>query len=587
MELGAPFKILARQIWIKAEDRKPPVAGDVIVPKAVQASSSDAGAEVANLINRSGLSNRDTDSLEEHSDNPAHMWRSAKGDAASWVEFDLGQVQPLGTISIFNYNDGWHTDRGVRKADISVWTQETGWQKIQDDMAIEQAEGNNDYDEPMFVAFDNVKAQKIRFDDMASYGDAEFIGLSEVQFYAPRGPQAIRPTPAEDAAGVNISDLELTWSAGEGAETHRVYLGTSPNDLKPLGRIEQTSAKLSRLAADTKYCWRIDEVRADESVAAGKVWTFTTGGAKLAAWWKLDESEGTKVADSSGNGHDGVIHGEPKFQPTGGKVGGAIEFDGVDDYVDTGWAEDLPTWTLAVWVTSPAAPNTTPCSGPVHREANLQINWNHDWDPYRAAAGFRSQSPDAWHGAGYGELQGNRWYHLAATYDGETLKSYKDGVLVTSNSTPSGPPFPEYRSLTIAKNASHPNYFAGTVDDLCVFSYALGADEIKTLYSGTEPIAIAGGTAPSEPRLLQATLPEPAEPAVAASPAPAPTVPATAPVAPIAPAEPNSQVQPVEAESPVADAAPTSPKNWIAVIVVVGIVGVIVGFSFFTRSKPQ
>ena len=64
-------------------------------------------------------------------------------------------------------------------------------------------------------------------------------------------------------------------------------------------------------------------------------------------------------------------------QPTGGKVGGALEFDGVDDYVETDYATDLSAWTVAVWVNSSAAPTSAGQSGLVHREKNYQINWNH------------------------------------------------------------------------------------------------------------------------------------------------------------------------------------------------------------------
>ncbi|MFQ5800074.1 MAG: MBL fold metallo-hydrolase, partial [Bacteroidota bacterium] len=54
----------------------------------------------------------------------------------------------------------------------------------------------------------------------------------------------------------------------------------------------------------------------------------------LIAHWKLDETEGTIAHDSAGD-KDGTLKGEPVWQPTGGKVNGALQFDGVDDYVST------------------------------------------------------------------------------------------------------------------------------------------------------------------------------------------------------------------------------------------------------------
>jgi|GEM_PF-868364 len=52
----------------------------------------------------------------------------------------------------------------------------------------------------------------------------------------------------------------------------------------------------------------------------------------LAAYWKLDETEGDIAYDSVG-GYDGTLSGTPMWQPTGGKVQGALQFDGIDDSV--------------------------------------------------------------------------------------------------------------------------------------------------------------------------------------------------------------------------------------------------------------
>lgn len=528
------------------------------MPKAVQASSSDTGAEAVNLINRSGLRDQDADRLDEHSTNPAHMWRSAEGETAGWVEFDLGAVQSLGAVCIWNYNDAWYTDRGVGKADISVWAQEAGWRKVHDDLALEKAQGSDDYDEPMFVKLEGVKAQKIRFDDLTGFGDTDCVGLSEVQFFAPRGPQAVQPEPPDGTDAAGVGDLELTWSAGEGAKAHNIYVGTDPNDLKLLGRIEQAGARLSSLMNNSEYFWRVDEVQADGPVVAGKVWSFTTG--RLAGWWKLDEAEGTKAADNSGNGHDGVIHGDPKWLPADGKVGGALQFDGVDDYVDTGWAGALPVWTMSAWIKSPAAPTAPVASGPVHCEKNFQISWDHGSDSCRGAAGVCVGG--TWHAAGFGELKADTWYHLAATYDGETLKAYKDGVLIMDNTDPSGPADSESATLKFGRHATTEVYFAGAVDEVSIFTYALGDDQVKALHSGRAPSALAAEVSSTGPRLAQAVS--------------------------------ASAVQPISTPargSPAGPAAAQPQRSWgmnfVAVVLILAIVGVIAAVSVLGRYKTQ
>jgi hypothetical protein len=55
---------------------------------------------------------------------------------------------------------------------------------------------------------------------------------------------------------------------------------------------------------------------------------------RLVALWKLDETEGDIAYDSIG-ANDGICHGSPLWQPVGGMLAGALEFDGNDDYVGT------------------------------------------------------------------------------------------------------------------------------------------------------------------------------------------------------------------------------------------------------------
>jgi hypothetical protein len=54
----------------------------------------------------------------------------------------------------------------------------------------------------------------------------------------------------------------------------------------------------------------------------------------LVAHWKLDEAEGT-IADDSAGISDANLMGGPVWQPDGGMLGGALLFDGIDDYVKT------------------------------------------------------------------------------------------------------------------------------------------------------------------------------------------------------------------------------------------------------------
>ncbi len=201
----------------------------------------------------------------------------------------------------------------------------------------------------------------------------------------------------------------------------------------------------------------------------------STASAELVGWWKLDDGSGTIAVDSSGYGRDGTLEGDPQWVT--GKFGGALEFDG-DDYVDTGYTEDLAIWTISCWVISPFAPATGDPSGPIHREQNYQINWTHTATTWQGSAGV---NVGGWRNATFGELEGNRWYHLAATYDGEELKAYTDGALIASSDAMSGDPAPETNSLKFARHAMSEQYFIGTVDDVKIYNHVLSEFDLRAI----------------------------------------------------------------------------------------------------------
>jgi len=71
----------------------------------------------------------------------------------------------------------------------------------------------------------------------------------------------------------------------------------------------------------------------------------------LIAYWKLDETSGMMAADSIG-ANNGTLVGDPIWQPSGGKLGGALQLDGVDDCVTTEFLRDPSEGAFSVfaWV---------------------------------------------------------------------------------------------------------------------------------------------------------------------------------------------------------------------------------------------
>ncbi|MHC4520925.1 MAG: LamG-like jellyroll fold domain-containing protein, partial [Planctomycetota bacterium] len=99
---------------------------------------------------------------------------------------------------------------------------------------------------------------------------------------------ASSPSPADGAVDVPRDDGILSWSPGEYAASHDLYLGTAFDDVNDASRADPRDVLLSesqsaatydagRLEFGQTYYWRVDEVNAapDSTIFKGNVWSFT------------------------------------------------------------------------------------------------------------------------------------------------------------------------------------------------------------------------------------------------------------------------------------------------------------------------
>jgi hypothetical protein len=204
--------------------------------------------------------------------------------------------------------------------------------------------------------------------------------------------------------------------------------------------------------------------------------------ADLVGWWRLDEGSGTTAYDSSGNGNDGTILGNPQWVP--GKIAGALEFDGDGDYIDCGndpifdITEEI---TLAIWVNANdngnSAHNCWLGKGDnayaiKHQSGNYLEFFIYDGD---------------WHSTNYStditSLNGD-WHHMAGTYDGSELKFYLDGELA-ANLVYSSTIGTAAHNVTIGENSQATGrYFDGMLDDARIYNEVLSKEDIQSIMLG-------------------------------------------------------------------------------------------------------
>ena len=214
----------------------------------------------------------------------------------------------------------------------------------------------------------------------------------------------------------------------------------------------------------------------------------------LVGWWKLDDASGTTAIDSSGNGRDGTLLGDPEW--VAGQLGGALQFDGTGDAVDLGNGEVFNfagSFSISVW-------------------ANIET-WNAgNWQ--NVMVGKHGEGGQSWqlrkHGgndnltftirgtSGADDPQGTiepthgEWHHVVAIYDADAGKRtvYIDNVLDVQiddtgvHSTDSASVFIGARSNGGSADDGPTGFFQGMIDDVYIFSRALTEEEIPMLSKG-------------------------------------------------------------------------------------------------------
>ncbi len=207
----------------------------------------------------------------------------------------------------------------------------------------------------------------------------------------------------------------------------------------------------------------------------------------LVGWWQFEEGSGTVAKDSSGHGNNGTLNGGPQW--VSGYSGGALKFDGIDDYLDCGKdpSLDLTAWTIAFWVN--VAQN---------KDYNAFVVKGLDAAENYEVLGFANGSmhfPIAMAGgtrtyvnSAAGVIVAGEWAHFAYTYSSTTgRRLYKDGSLVYSDA-PSGTPQPSTEPLTIGNERPMTRFTDGTMDDVRIYNRVLTAGQVKAVSAGGVPV---------------------------------------------------------------------------------------------------
>jgi len=193
---------------------------------------------------------------------------------------------------------------------------------------------------------------------------------------------------------------------------------------------------------------------------------FTYPGAM--AYWTLDETEGNTAYDSVGDYHGSAL-GAPVWQSDGGMVAGALQFDGVDDYISTDPVLDPVTGVFSVfaWVK-----DGTP--GQVVLSQNASANWLYA-DPI---AGYLATQVT---GSGWSArpllsqtaITDGNWHRIGLVCDGSHRTLYVDDLAVAQDTQDGLLGADSGLHIGAGKTMELGSYWSGLIDDIRIYRRAV------------------------------------------------------------------------------------------------------------------
>ena len=200
----------------------------------------------------------------------------------------------------------------------------------------------------------------------------------------------------------------------------------------------------------------------------------------------MDEGAGTIAHDSAQpvGTHGTLVHGP---QWAAGKFSTGLAFDGVDDYVDCG---SDPSMACPNAITMEAWVNPTSLSG--RREvATKEGSYYLNIDGSRIGIYLAGTSSMGYHRASQ-TIPLNQWTHVAATWDGTDVRVYVDGVEGFHTVSTGTMPFTGSSLIVGAMRPGDPPVFpfAGTLDELAIYNFALSPGDVYERFASGPPSAI-------------------------------------------------------------------------------------------------
>jgi chitodextrinase len=284
-------------------------------------------------------------------------------------------------------------------------------------------------------------------------------------------------------AAISGVQIDLSWGPATdniGVAGYRVErcLGLSCTSFVKLATTTSTTFSDTGLTVNSGYTYTVRAVDAANNLGpysnSVSVTTLANDPTLVAAYG-FDEGSGTSIADASANHLSGTLSNA--VWTIAGRYGNALSFNGTARVVvpDAAALHLTSAMTLEAWVNPSASP-------PGWVDVVYKGNDNY----YLESGTSQNGAPGAGATAGSANVNafGNAslplttWSHLAATYDGTTLRLYVNGTQAGSQPL-TGALATSTNPLEIGGNSLFGQFFTGVIDEVRVYNVALTPTQIQ------------------------------------------------------------------------------------------------------------
>lgn len=313
-----------------------------------------------------------------------------------------------------------------------------------------------------------------------------FARLSRARYLAESGLQHAIYMMRCDSAGLLASSAAKAmgpYFVDDSDDTYSVYLKSQPASdeyvLVARGQCGQVQAE----ASVRVYC---ANTYAEQLLDLGP-----------RSYWRLNETSGTRAWDTQRR-EDGQYCNHVQLNQPGALIGstdGAPEFDGHNDYVDTGkWSLSGSDLTIACWFKATDfhrddARLISKATGVSDNQHYFMLSTRRYQGEMRLRFRLRSAGWTKCLHATRGHAQPGRWIFAVAVYTGEEMILYQDGQEVgrcnKSGSLDTHSNVPVWIGGNPSGDRDRP--WKGQIDEMAVWSKDLTATQIQALYQARWP----------------------------------------------------------------------------------------------------